>query len=286
MHNAIQKACFEIQRQIPAGLLVAGFSKNKYADSMYGGRILDYGQLLTRGNASPFPVTLDARIREEIIEKRVRVDTDLVGGTQVTIPLWRLEPELLDSFWNVIYRIPKQLTQNRSISSVLSVTFGQGSVMGTTNMGMQGASPMLDGVSSVLSSALPIPMVSTAYVQLIGENTILIQGNMILSTQMNLRCYLESDDEFSQLIPQQLHQFSQLCVLATKSYLYNQLIVETDMARLVGGMEIGQFKQILDGYADSEQSYQDYREKWAKIVQMTDTQSKERYLRMIMGGAH
>ncbi|HWT40252.1 MAG TPA: hypothetical protein VN081_03200 [Dongiaceae bacterium] len=286
MINAISKALYEIQRGIPQALLVAAFRRNKYADSMYGGNILDFGQLQTPGMQSAFPVTLDARMKEAVIEKRVRVDCNLVGGTQVSIPLNRLQPEYLSGPWNVIYRVPKELTQNRSISSVLSLTIGQGSVMGTTNMGMQGASPMLDAVSSVLSSALPIPLVSTAYVQLIGENTILIQDNMALPNNIWLRCYLESDDEFSQLIPQQIHQFCELCTLATKSYVYNELVVETDMARLVGGMELGRFREILDGYADSEQNYKDYREKWAKIVQMTDPMSRERMLRMMVGGAH
>jgi hypothetical protein len=68
--------------------------------------------------------------------------------------------------------------------------------------------------------------------------------------------------------------------------VYNELVIETDMARLVGGMELGRFREILDGYADAEQNYKDYREKWGKIVQMSDQMSKERYLRMIIGGAH
>jgi hypothetical protein len=284
MQNPIQKAIFEIERTIPQGILIAAFGTNDYANSASGGNILDFGQL--QGERGVVPVTLEHRIRKEIIEKRVRPDTDLVGGTQVTIPLNNLAPEYLNGPWNVIYRVPKQLTQNRSIASVLSLTIGQGSVMGTTNMGMEGASPMLDAGASVLASVMPIPMVSTAYVQLIGENVILIQDNMALPTNIYLRCYLESDDQFSQLVPSQFHQFSQMAILCTKSYIYNKLSLTTDMARLVGGIELGKFREIVDGYADAEQNYSDYREKWAKIVQMVDPQSKERYLRMITGGAH
>lgn len=284
MINPISKAISEVEFQIPQGILIAAFGRNDYANSATGGNILDYGELA--GEQGIVPVTLEYRIREAVINARVRVDCNLVGGTQVSIPLNSLTPEYLAGPWNVIYRIPKKLTQNRSISSVLSLTIGQGSVMGTTNMGMQGASPMLDAGASVLSSALPIPLVSTAYVQLIGENTVLIQDNMALPTNIYLRCYLEADDQFSHVIPQAVHQFSQMVIEAVKSYIYNRVSLPSDMARLVGGVELGRFREIVDGYADAEKNYQDWRERWAKITQMTDKMSSERYLRMIVGGAH
>lgn len=282
--NIIQNALFEVRRRVPEGILVAAFSQNDYASTTGGSFIRDFNSLQT--NQGVIPVTLEYRIRQLIIEQRVRKDIDLVSGTQVIVPLEGLPGMWVDPY-NVAYRIPKSLTQNRSISSVLSVAIGRGAMMGTTVMGMQGSSPMMDAMAGVLAAAGPIPQVSTAYVQLIDENTVLVQDNMALPPNLYLRCLLESDEMFSHIPPSAYQPFADMVELATKSFIYNRLVLPTDQARLMAGMELGRFRELIDQYADSEQLYRAFIvETWQAVSAMVDPESSRRYLRQIVGGLH
>lgn len=265
--NPIQKAIAEVKFRIPLDILNAAFMPRQFGQR-------------------PLPVNLDSLIRQEVVEKRVRVDCDLVGGTQVNIPLGGLTPEYLD-LYNLVYHIPKHLTQNRSITRLLSISVGYGSVMGTTNMGLEGSSPLLDAASGVLAAASPIPIISSAYLQLIAENTVLVTDSIQFPTNATLRCYVEYDADFSQMKPPTYLKFAKLVELATKAHIYNTLIIPIGQGQLVGGMDLGKFKEIVEGFADSNENYETYlNDTWKAVAIMDDAVSRQRHLRLITGGVN
>lgn len=232
------------------------------------------------------PVSLDARIRELVIEPWVMVDCNLVGGTETFLPLEAVPREQMDPF-TVIYRIPKSMTQGRTITSALSVSFGQGSIIGSTNMGLRGSSPMLDAASSVMNAQLPIPMVSSAYCTLIGENVVLIGDNIALPTNLFLRCKLENDEAFTHLKPTSYMQFAQLVEYAIKAYIYTNSAIVMDRAFIHAGADLGRMKEIIDSYSDAFENYKTYfRETWQKVSILNDYTAHRRHLQMITGGAH
>lgn len=265
--NPIQKAIAEVKFRIPLDILNAAFLPRQFGQR-------------------PLPVNLDTRIRQEIIEKRVRVDCDLTGGVQVQVPLGGLTAEYLDAY-NLIYRVPKYLTQNRAITRVLSLAVGYGSVTGTTNMGLEGSSPLLDAASGVLASASPLPIVSTAYLELIAENTVLVSDTMQFPTNAFLRCMVENDAEFSTMKSGTFLKFAKLVELATKAHIYNALIIPIGQGQLVGGMDLGKFKEIVEGFADSNDNYDTYlNEVWRAVQILDDDLSKKRHLRLLTGGVN
>jgi hypothetical protein len=271
--NPVQKAIFEAKWQIPSELLQECFIARTF-DPVIGPQA-----------RARLPVSIDHQIRQHVVNPKVIVDTNLVGGIELTIPLASLVPNNI-SPWVTTYTVPKALTQGRVISRVVSMTIGQGSVMGTTNMGMQGASPLLDAASGVLSSALPIPLVSTAYIQMIGENTFLIDDNMALPNNVWLRCIVEADEDFNHISPPLWLDFAELVVYATKAYIHNKLVIEVGMAQLVGGQELGRFKEILDTYSDAAQNYKDFlAEKWRVSQLLDDPSQHRRHLRLLLGGS-
>ena len=161
MMGPMQKAIMEVKATIPKKILELAFLSN------------DNPRILVKRN-------LESVIRERIIEARVKVDCDLMGGIQAAIPLGQITPEVVD-LWNVIYHIPKTFTQGRSIVSALSFSYGPGGSMGCSpaiytamnNMGSAGQhSPLTDALQGVYNSNEPIPIVSTAKVQLIGKNVV------------------------------------------------------------------------------------------------------------------
>lgn len=263
--SAIDKAIQDVRFAIPTEVLNEVFLKKEF------GR-------------SPLPVSLETMIREKVIEPRVMADCKLLGGTQVELPLDSVRPEPIEHN-KIVYRIPKALTQNRTISRVLSITIGRASSINGAFMGMQGYSQILAAANGMMSAQASIPIVSTAYVRLIAENTILVGDYLTLPQSAYLRCYLEADDEYSQLNPTTYPHFSQLVELAIKAYIYANAIIPIGQAQLSGGMELGRFREIVDSYSDSYQMYKDFIvEKWTKVMLMDDPRSKERHLRTLVGG--
>lgn len=263
--GAIQKAIQEAKFAIPHEILQEIFVKR------------EFGQ-------TPLPVSMDTMIREKVIDARVMVDCRLLGGTQVEIPLNSVTPEYLEPYKN-IYRIPKSLTQNRTISRVLSVTIGQSTMMNTSYMGVEGYSQILEAAQGLMAAQQGIPIVSSASIRLIAENTVLVSDYLSLPRAAYLRCYLEADDEYSQLNDMTYPHFCNLVELAVKAYIYNRGKIRVGMGQLVGGMELGVFREIIDSYADANQMYKDFiKEVWTKVMVMDDTKSKERTLRLLTGG--
>lgn len=261
--NPIQKAIADIKFKIPQDILMATFTYREF------------------GMRAPL-INLDTMIRQHVIEAKVKVDCDLVGGIEVEVPIGGVLPEYLD-YSTMVYRIPKSLTQNRSISRVLAVTMGSGLMAGTAMVGSTTHSHMLGAVEGVMAAVSPIPIVSTAYIRLIAENTILVTDQIRFPGTAFLRCYLENDADFSHLRSTTYHKFAKLVELATKAYIFNELAIPVARAELVGGQDLGRFKEILDGYADAAELYDTFLEEtWRKVAIMDDRMSHERHLRMLL----
>ena len=262
--DPIQKAIMDVKFKIPPQILETVFIR-----SIYGHR--------------PLPVTIDSQICEQVINPRVLVDCDLVGGTQVVIPLTGLIPDYLD-LTTIVYRIPKDRTQGRSITRTVSMEIGFGSMYGSAvSQAPYGYSVVADAADAMVNSHAPIPIVSTANIRLIAENTVLVTERATLPDNVGLRCYLEYDERLSLLRPTAYAAFSQMVELAVKAHIYNTTTVAIDAGQLSGGMTLGRFKEIVDGYADANEMYDTFiSEKWRRILLMNDPTSRERHLRIVM----
>jgi len=231
------------------------------------------------------PISLDSRIREEVIVPRVFTDCNIMGGTETFIRLNGLPREDVDAF-TYIYRIPKTLTQGRTITSALSVTFGEGAVVGATNLVPMHGNALLDAASGLLNTSSPIPIISSAKVKLIAENTIMIADNMSLPTNIFLRCWLENDTTFNHINPRSYPQFAKLVLLAVKAYIYVNAMIPMDKGEIFGGNQLGRFKEVVDSYSDANEMYATHlKEVWGKVAILNDFDAHRRHLQMITGGA-
>lgn len=232
-------------------------------------------------------ISLDEQIMNAVVKSRVLVDCNLVGGTEAQIPLDGLPVSLYDQF-TTVYQIPKSLTQGRSIMSVLSVGYAATSLMGIMG-GMGGVkpcsvTPMMTAAQAMMDSHSQIPVASSAQVQLIGENVVMIKGTAPTITNSFLRCILANDENMSHIQMRSIPVFCRLVELAIKSYVYNELIIRMDQAQLSGGGELGAFKAIVEGYADSEELYQEHlMKKWSKTAFMNDKETFNRHIKLMVG---
>jgi hypothetical protein len=78
--------------------------------------------------------------------------------------------------------------------------------------------------------------------------------------------------------------FSKLCELAIKAYIHNTLIIQINTAELQNGQELGRFKEVVDGYADANDQYQDYlMTTWREVAAYSDAVTARDYARVNIG---
>lgn len=265
--NPIVKAIDDLKYTIPIQILQLAFQRDLY--NQYNPNL-----------------SLDQHIRLKVINPRVLVDCNLAGGPQVVVPLDGVQPMYADQF-TTVFEVPPHKLANRTILSVLSVSYlpylasfnmsGGGATYaspGSMNSVTQAAQRIGDAVSS-------IPVLSNAVVDLIGHNVFSVAEPYRVSSIYYLRCVLENEENLNNIRPRSILNFSRLVELAVKSYIYNKLIVRIDRAYLEGGQELGRVKEIIDGYAESEEMYRTYlKEVWAKVAVMNDVPSYDRLIKM------
>ena len=231
------------------------------------------------------PQSIDQLIMAAVVKPRVFVDCNLVGGTQMFVPLSGLASERVNMYTSV-YKIPKSRTGGRSIQSVLNVTFSDPTAV--SNMGVATgcqSTEMLTTASAMLDSMGTIPITSTAQCQLIAENVVMVRDTVMLPPNIYLRCIVANDDTMSHIQLRSYRHFAKLVEYAVKAYIYNEYVVTMDVGELYGGQTLGRFREIIDGYSDMEELYQTHiKEVIGGVSFMNDTETYTRHLRLLVGG--
>lgn len=269
MMSAIMKALDEIKREIDEEILELAFPQ-KY-QGMYG-----------------IYESIDHRLLSQVVRPKVLVDCNLVGGVITNVSLVGLVPFRPD-VESMVFIIPKDRTQNKSIMSVLSVGYlpytsvhsanSPGQVIPNVNVGY--GSELTSIAHRVFDSHRAVPATSTASVSLIAENTVLIKDPLRITSVYTLRCLLENDENLNNLSPRSWLTFSYLCVLATKAHIYRKLRRQLDRGYLEGGQELGVIKEIVMEYSDASEQYRTYlKEVWAEVAAHTDQETNERLIRI------
>lgn len=228
--------------------------------------------------------SLDVEIRHKVIEDRVMVDCNLVGGTETYIDLSGIPRENIDPYtW--LFRIPKSKTQGRTITHAFSVGYGTGVPISAGYTQPVTSNALMDAAAGLLTANSPIPAVDTAEVQLVAENTVMVSNALTLPSMAVLRCRLENDSAFNHLNPASYIDFAKLVVLATKSFIWTNAQIPMDKGYTMAGSELGRFAQVIDSYSDAEEQYDThFNEVWKKVSIMNDPVSKKRHLNAISGG--
>ena len=266
--NMIEKALMDVRNRIPVEILELAF------------RRIDY---LGR----PLPISIDTKVREMVIDARVMVDCNIVGGEQILIKLDEVVPQWVEPPYSAVYNISKSLTRGKTITTALSIGYGNMAAAGTAYQAQFNTSAMMDAANQVLQSHLSVPLVSTAAVELIGENVIYVRDTMSIPQTLWLRCVIQNDENLNNMGMRYALDFSKLVELATKAFIYNTLNIRVDLGQLHGGMNIGRVRDIIDTYADANEMYDTFiEEQWRKQVLMADHETNSRIMKMTVGGGY
>lgn len=264
--NALRKALDDVKFTIPRPILDTVFVKR-------------------HSNFRVAAQSLDEQILNSVIRPRVYTDTNLVGGAEILVPLTGLHGEEV-STTDMVYRIPKRLTQNRTIMSVLNVTYVDAQSMAAAGQYAScGVSAEQSAAQALLDAVSPLPMISTGRVSIIGENVILIRDSIRVPSNSYIRCIVAHDEAMSHIQPRSYKAFCKLVEYAVKAYIYNEYIIEVDMGELRGGHNLGKFKDIIEEYSDANELYETYLiEKWSKVSFLNDREGSTRWVKLLVGG--
>jgi hypothetical protein len=267
--NPIQKALDEVKFSIPKAVLELAFKPTGH-----------FGW-------NRQPISMDERILQAVVRPRVLIDCNLVGGTEAIISLEGLEQDRTEDY-STVYRIPKNRTQGRSILSVMNVTYTSPDALnyGASGGSSQGGSTLLRLGQSMMDAHGSIPNISTAKVQLIGENIVMVKEALLMPGYCYLRCLLANDENMGHIQLRSYHHFCQLVMHAVKAFIYVETVIDLDMGALVGGQQLGAIKIEIDKFADSNENYLTYlREKWTKVAMMNDVETHRKRIQRMIGGA-
>lgn len=212
--------------------------------------------------------TLDYCISSTVIDNWVLPDINLAGGQEVEIDLYKCI--MREKEGGTIIEIPLALTAHRSITSVMSA-------------GWSLSAAFLPGSGNEISSALTGPLqVTHGRIQVTGPNVCYVEGGIPASTRF-IRAIVENDREFANITLPALQALGQLCVYATKAYIWNECIISMSRAPIIHGVEYERIASIIEGYEEAIELYENYkREKWVKINNMQDPKAKFRMIRLMM----
>lgn len=274
--SVINKLIFEIKQEIPKPVLEVAFLKRIGRNSKYAGG-------------------LDWEIKNKVIDARVWVDLNFMGGETVKIPINANSVEFLENYdTRCIIRVPKRMLGGRDISQVIAYDYyyqtgvplsNNAWQSNTFNLATSGNSPVMQVAQKILRSAAPAPITSSANVELIGDNVILLSDYMGRISSGAVVCRLTNDKELSKWNSAAIFQLSQFAIMATKAWIYANTIVDMDQGYLYSGAEIGRIQQIIDGYADANTNYTEYREAVMQAVNFTtDAARHQTFLRSLIAG--
>lgn len=229
--------------------------------------------------------SLDEQILNAVIRPRVYIDANLIGGAEILVPLTGLMAEEVNTT-DMVYRIPKKLTQNRSIISALNITYVDAQSMAAAgNYATCGVSAEQSAGQQLLDAVAPLPMISTGRISIIGENVIFIKDSIRIPSNSYLRCTVAHDEAMSHLQPRSYRAFSKLVEYAVKAYIFTEYELEMDTAELRGGHSLGKFKEIIERWSDANENYEDYIvEKFDKVTFQNDTSRMTRLVKLNTGG--
>lgn len=265
--SAVNYAISKIQQHIPAPLLEQTF-------------------FALQNHRTRIPITLESRIQDEVIQKMVLPDINVIGGTTIMIPLDQCN--ILEQDQNVtVFQIPPQVTDNRQITSVMEMmTPGTGMTNTGYIGGGVGASGSQIGTAAAqqLSSMQTMQQISLGKTMLLNSNTVMIEGPYYYTRTCMLKVTVGHDNGLASIDHRNKLAFADLVVLATKAYIYTKNLVAMNEGYIQGGAQLGIYKDTVDSYSDALEMYHEkLRTSWAKVDKLNDHLTRHSLISLMVG---
>lgn len=232
--------------------------------------ILDDVFIDDRAKRYRLPSSIEDGIRNKVLKGIIIPDLTTKGGTQVAIDVQGLTYSDLNNNER-IYNVPLQLTAGREITRVNYVCT-------STYTGSTGNDGIITDLEKMQRNLSPMKEEMNGEVTLLPNNNLLINNPLYVLSNVFLVCMLELDPHLTTIKPAYYNPLSKLAIAATKAYIYRELVLELDRAKLYDGRELGTYKDIVTNWSDMHETYEDLLAKWGKYLILNDSQLKEAHI--------
>jgi hypothetical protein len=245
MHNTLQLALNRIHSELPTSLLRLVFLPHNVN------------------------ISLDEAIIEHIIRKRLLHDCNLRGGTEKQIVLeyrflertWKGPQESLAFIGQYgLYRIPPEVREGRALlPHPIAVTYPRSANYGHIDPARalrrgrtagRLAREVLESITYARSQHAPTALVK-------GSDLIQMYPIQIAHSSWIVTVRLAYDEDFQCLNAEAVDPFLDLCLCATKAYIYKELVLEIDEGRILHGGEHGQLTNLVNKFESESEKYKE-----------------------------
>lgn len=237
--------------------------------------------------SEPINYSVEQGLRERVIHGVVLKQCNVQGGITELLDL--TGSSLIDLGQSKLQvQVPDFITGGRKIVSVPEVYQGSiGASSGVLSMAAQNVgcgegtlNDMLSGMINGMRSNRAIPQTFTN-IQMVGNNTFVINNCPAGIFSMTARVILESDDNLSHINPRAYPYFAQLVELATKAHIYKHVRNKINEGVVRGGVNVDSIRDEVYGYSDSWKDYKEFFENtWLKFMSYSDVARKADMIRM------
>lgn len=226
-------------------------------------------------NRRSVPTNLNSVIRDKVICSRVMKALQLQSQKIEYIDFNRMTI-LKQSENATIFRVNSSDINNRTIVAPLSVSYGKDNYRGSD---MQFDTPIQTGFNKLIDGHRPVDDVSNAELHNLNNNTIMVE-NISQFNLLTLEAIVSHDPEYMDLPRGYWDSFAQLCLYATEAYIYRVLRIPLAQGKIEGGMEIGEFKSVVEEFRDSQKLYKEKLREFRKLDNIGDKRQKINQLRL------
>jgi hypothetical protein len=275
--SIVQEVIRKLTNTIPTQLLYEAFTYDYHSGP--------YRQL-KMNNYLP----LTTHIEDDVWLGMVYHDINSRAGQSMEVDLGGLTPKpyvhtRLGNLTGMVFHVPSERRDNRNI---ISVRQGSNNIYNLGGNLFSGASQstLMEGLlGKMLDHTAGMPGMTLApTVAYLGGNNILVYGNYVNYYSLRIRCEIENDVDLLNFQRSTSNDLYLLMEQATKMMIFQRLALPVDQAKMVGGFEIGRFREILDGYSDADKLYQEQLEEWGKVAHFNDDEDYQIHLNLISGG--
>lgn len=221
-------------------------------------------------------------ITNEIIRKKVLVDCNIVSCEEVDIFLDKCDVRHIYEQNETVIKVPKELTGNRSIIDPLSLVLN--TYIAGNGMLTGGTSNQLGNLQKLTAAHTGPDVIQTSKMQMIGENTILVQSSTALFSNGILRVSIENSSNLDNIGSRFNLVFSKLVTQCIKMFIYNDMLVKLNEGYLYGGHELSVVNEIINGWSDYESMYYETLTKeWSKCQFLNSEKAMTSYIGMMLG---
>ncbi len=197
--------------------------------------------------------SLESRIESKYLREIFIPDLNLAYGTRSRIPVAKAEVTHRDAN-SIALHFSDEALEGLSIVSVYNVLQNYAGGPQRTTGTMESVNRLAGAGSRTL------PNIANPQTRIVGNNTVLITDKGMVDVDWYIDVMLSNDPNLNNIDARIYPVLAKTALEGCKGYIHNEIIVNLNGSALMGGQELGVVSEIVEGYSDAYELYDELKE--------------------------